>query len=115
MQLFQTLLKSLPSRMCAGSTVVLAPAHSSRKGAKTSWNTIWNSVGLVTLNALILSYPSRDTTSFLVSMIVSNVNLKSSAVTATLSDHFASARIVQSTVNGLTDGTVQSLSKSHGS
>ena len=34
-------------------------------------------------------------------MIVSNVNLKSSAVMATPSDHFASGRIVQSTVNGL--------------
>ena len=47
MQVFQTLLKFLPSRMCFGSTVVLVPAHSSRYGAKTSWNTIWNSVGLI--------------------------------------------------------------------
>src|SRR3954467_8472031 len=71
MQLFQTLLKFLPSRTWAGSTVVLAPAHSSRYGAKTSWNTIWNSLGLSTLKARILSYPSRDTTSFFSSMIVS--------------------------------------------
>ena len=55
MQLFQTLLKFWPWRMCWGSTVVLAPAHSSRNGAKTLWNTIWNSVGLITLNAVILS------------------------------------------------------------
>jgi hypothetical protein len=55
MQAFQTLLKFLPSRMCFGSTVVLAPAQSSRYGANTSLNTIWNSVGLVTSNARILS------------------------------------------------------------
>jgi hypothetical protein len=41
--------------MCWGSTVVLAPAQSSRNGAKTLWKTIWNSVGLITLNAVILS------------------------------------------------------------
>src|SRR3954454_6177714 len=55
MQSFQTLLKFLPSRMCWGSTVVLAPAHSSRNGANTLLNTIWNSVGLTRLNALIWS------------------------------------------------------------
>ena len=55
MQLFQTLLKFWPSRMCCGSTVVLAPAHSSRYGANTSWNTIWNSFGLTKLNDVILS------------------------------------------------------------
>src|SRR6516164_2271964 len=52
--------------------------------------------------------------SFFLFMIVSYVNLKSSAVTATPSDHFASGRIVQSTVNGLSTATVQSLSNSHG-
>ncbi len=55
MQVFQTLLKFSPSRMCFGSTVVLEPAHSSRYGANTSWNTIWNSVGLTRLNDVILS------------------------------------------------------------
>ncbi len=48
-------------------------------------------------------------------MIVSYVNLKSAAVIGTPSDHLASGRIVQSTVNGLCSVTVQSLSKIHGS
>ncbi len=47
-------------------------------------------------------------------MIVSYVNLKSFAVIGTPSDHLASGRIVQSTVNGLCAVTVQSLSKIHG-
>src|SRR5713101_5234683 len=71
MQEFQTLLKFVPSRTCLGSTAVVVPAHSSRKGANTSLNTIWNSVGLTTLNAVILSYPLRLTTLFFGFMIVS--------------------------------------------
>ena len=55
MQVFQTLLKSVPSSTCFGSTTVLVLAHSSRYGAKISSNTIWNSVGLTTLNSRILS------------------------------------------------------------
>ena len=48
-------------------------------------------------------------------MIVSYVNLKSSAVSGMLSDHLASARSVQSTVNGDCDVTAQSFENSHGS
>ncbi len=42
------------------------------------------------------------------------MNLKSLDVIGTPSDHFASVRMVQSTVNGLSSVTVQSLSKIHG-
>jgi hypothetical protein len=41
--------------------------------------------------------------------------LKSSELIGTPSDHFASGRIVQSTVNGLCATTSQSFAKIHGS
>ena len=47
-------------------------------------------------------------------MIVSYVNLKSFDVIGTPSDHFASGRIWQSTVKGLSAATAQSLEKIHG-
>ena len=55
MHLFHTLLKFWPSSTCFGSTAVLVPAQRSRNGANTCLNTIWNSVGLTTLNAVIWS------------------------------------------------------------
>src|SRR5581483_8166506 len=54
------------------------------------------------------------TTSFFLFMIVSYVNLKSFDVTGTPSDHLASGRMLQSTVNGLSAVTSQSLLKSQG-